>query len=113
MTDRFFRTSTRPIARLEDCVNDVCPLTGRPVAPEALTFYKGKVVGFADRAARDRFLAAIVAFETAIRPAPVPRLSHPSRNRPAPDTACPASAFPAPICPASGRTGPASLDRAA
>jgi hypothetical protein len=28
------------------------------------------VVGFSDRAARDAFLSAIVAFETAIRPAP-------------------------------------------
>ena len=63
--------------RLEDCVNDLCPLTRRPVSPDALTFYKGKVVGFADRAARDSFLASIVAFETAIQAPPVPRYSRP------------------------------------
>lgn len=63
--------------RIEDCVNDVCPLTGRPVTPEGLTWYKGRVVGFADREARDRFTAAVVAFETAIQLPPVPRLSRP------------------------------------
>ncbi len=58
-----------PLA-LADCANDVCPWTGRPVSPDALALYRGHVVGFADRASRDRFLAAIVALETAIRPAP-------------------------------------------
>lgn len=58
---------------LADCVNDVCPWTGKPVSPDALTRYRGKVVGFADRAARDAFLAAMVAFETAIQAPPVVR----------------------------------------
>jgi len=62
---------------LADCVNDVCPWTGKPVAQEALTLYKGKVVGFADRSARDAFLAAMIAFETAILPAPVLRCPPP------------------------------------
>ncbi|WP_181705973.1 glutathione S-transferase [Chthonobacter rhizosphaerae] len=52
--------------QIEDCVNDVCPWTGKPVSADALTRYKGKVIGFADRRSRDAFLAAIVAFETAI-----------------------------------------------
>ncbi|WP_181702799.1 glutathione S-transferase [Chthonobacter albigriseus] len=51
---------------LDDCVNDVCPWTGKPVSADALTRYKGKVIGFADRRSRDAFLAALVAFETAI-----------------------------------------------
>jgi len=58
---------------LADCVNDVCPWTGKPVSGSALTLYKGKVVGFADRGARDAFLAAMVAFETAILAPPVLR----------------------------------------
>ena len=66
---------------LADCVNDVCPLTGRPVSEEALTLYKGKVVGFADRAARDHFVATVVAFETAIQLPPVPRYSRPLKRR--------------------------------
>ena len=56
---------------LRDCANDVCPWTGKPVSAEALTVYKGRVIGFADRRARDLFLAAMVAFETALQ-APLP-----------------------------------------
>jgi hypothetical protein len=56
--------------RLADCVNDVCPVTGRAVSADALARYKGRVVGFANRAARDAFVGALVAFETAIQPAP-------------------------------------------
>lgn len=62
-----------PILSIQACVNDVCPWTGKPVSADALTLYKGKVIGFADRTARDAFLAALVAFETAIRDAPVIR----------------------------------------
>lgn len=58
---------------LEACVNDVCPWTGKPVSADALTLYKGRVVGFASRSARDAFLAAIVAFETAMRAPPAVR----------------------------------------
>jgi hypothetical protein len=67
--------------RLEDCVNDLCPLTRRPVSADALTYYKGKVVGFADRQARDTFLAAMLTFETAIQPPPVVRYSMPLKRR--------------------------------
>ncbi|MBS1180273.1 MAG: hypothetical protein H6Q99_153 [Proteobacteria bacterium] len=69
------------VPRLEDCVNDLCPLTRRPVSPDALTFYKGKVVGFADRQARDTFLAAMLTFETAIQPPPVVHYSMPLAKR--------------------------------
>lgn len=55
---------------LRDCVNDVCPATGRPVSGDALALYKGRVVGFADKATRDLVMGAFVALETAIRPAP-------------------------------------------
>lgn len=55
-----------PPLSISDCVNDVCPWTGKPVSADALTRYKGKVIGFADRRSRDAFLAAIIAFETAI-----------------------------------------------
>jgi hypothetical protein len=58
---------------IRDCVNDVDPWTGRPVSPDALARYKGRVIGFSDRASRDAFLAALVAFETAIQPPPAVR----------------------------------------
>lgn len=69
---------------LAACVNDVCPWTGKPVSADALTLYKGRVIGFAHRSARDTFLAAIIAFETAIQPAPVLR----GGARPAADGRC-------------------------
>ncbi|ODN71693.1 hypothetical protein [Methylobrevis pamukkalensis] len=64
---------------LADCINDVCPLSGRPVVAEALALYRGQVVGFASPASRDEFLAAILMFESARlvperpRQAPLPR----------------------------------------
>lgn len=67
--------------RLEDCVNDLCPITRRPVSSDALTYYKGKVVGFADRQARDTFLAAMLAFETAIQPPPEVHYSMPLKKQ--------------------------------
>ncbi|MBL8574835.1 MAG: hypothetical protein JNM13_14260 [Hyphomicrobiaceae bacterium] len=52
---------------LENCVNDLCPVTGRPVSADALARYKGRVIGFASPADRDRFLGAYVAIEAAIK----------------------------------------------
>ncbi len=58
-------TVSRPL-NLRDCVNDVCPLTRRPVRADALVLYKGQVMGFADPALRDNFAASIVLFEAAL-----------------------------------------------
>jgi hypothetical protein len=55
-----------PALTLEACVNDVCPWTGKPVAADALAFYKGRVIGFATPELRDRFFAAMVIFDAAI-----------------------------------------------
>ena len=52
--------------RLEDCVNDVCPWSGKPVSPDSLTFYGGKVVGFCNPGCRDKFDSATKAFDAAI-----------------------------------------------
>jgi len=45
--------------RLEDCVNDTCPWSGKPVSADSLTLYRGKVVGFCNTGCRDKFDAAI------------------------------------------------------
>ncbi|MEM1048845.1 MAG: glutathione S-transferase [Pseudomonadota bacterium] len=58
---------------LESCANDVCPWTGRPVAEDALMRYRGQVIGFGDPRDRDRFLAAVVALETALAPTGAPK----------------------------------------
>lgn len=52
--------------RIEDCVNEVCPWSGKPVSPDSLTLYKGKTVGFCNTGCRDKFEAAAFAFDSAI-----------------------------------------------
>jgi hypothetical protein len=52
--------------RLEDCVNAVCPWSGEPVSRDSLTLYRGKVVGFCNSGCREKFEAAIAAFDEAI-----------------------------------------------
>ncbi|GAA3800555.1 hypothetical protein GCM10022600_23090 [Qipengyuania pelagi] len=51
---------------LADCVNDVCPWSGKPVAANSLTRYRGKVVGFCNPACRDKFDRAVGDFDAAI-----------------------------------------------
>ena len=52
--------------RIEECVNQVCPWSGKPVSEDSLTRYKGKVVGFCNTGCRDKFEAAASAFDQAI-----------------------------------------------
>jgi len=44
--------------KIEDCINDNCPWSGRPVSANALMFYRGKIVGFCNPECRDMFLKA-------------------------------------------------------
>jgi hypothetical protein len=52
--------------RLEDCVNDTCPWSGEPVSADSLTRYREQVVGFCNTGCRDKFEAAMAAFDNAI-----------------------------------------------
>jgi hypothetical protein len=52
--------------KLEDCVNETCPWSGKPVVKDSLTLYKGKVVGFCNTGCRDKFERAVGHFETAL-----------------------------------------------
>ena len=52
--------------RLEDCVNQTCPWSGKPVSADSLALYKGQVVGFCNTGCRDKFEAASGAFDAAI-----------------------------------------------
>ncbi|KQM63203.1 glutathione S-transferase [Sphingomonas sp. Leaf17] len=47
-------------------VNDICPWSGKPVTEDALTEYRGVVVGFCNAGCRDKFEAATSAFDRAI-----------------------------------------------
>jgi hypothetical protein len=51
---------------LDECVNDVCPWSGKPVSADSLTRYRGKVVGFCDPGCRDKFDTAAQAFDAVI-----------------------------------------------
>ena len=52
--------------RLEECINDVCPFSGKPVSADSLTHYRGKVVGFCNTGCRDEFEKATRAFDAKI-----------------------------------------------
>ncbi len=43
--------------RVEDCVNENCPWSGKPVQADSLTEYKGKTIGFCNPGCRDKFAA--------------------------------------------------------
>ena len=51
--------------KLQDCVNQVCPWSGKPVDAASLTTYRGRVVGFCNPGCRDKFVTAITMFDTA------------------------------------------------
>ena len=51
---------------LADCLNEACPWSGKPVAADSLTLYRGKVVGFCNPGCREKFETAVAMFETAI-----------------------------------------------
>ena len=52
--------------RLEDCVNETCPWSGKPVSADSLTVYKGATVGFCNPGCRDKFETAAHAFDAAL-----------------------------------------------
>jgi YHS domain-containing protein len=52
--------------RLEDCVNQTCPWSGKPVSADSLTRYRGQVVGFCNPGCREKFEAATSAFDAVI-----------------------------------------------
>ena len=51
--------------KMEDCINDTCPWSGKPVAADSLTLYQGQVVGFCNTGCRDKFESATRHFEAA------------------------------------------------
>lgn len=46
-----------PEARASDVLNDTCPRSGKPVAADSLTTYRGHTVGFCNPHCRDDFAA--------------------------------------------------------
>lgn len=58
--------TTRARPSLDECINEACPWSGKPVSADSLTFYKGHVVGFCNPGCRDQFDKAVSQFEAAI-----------------------------------------------
>ena len=51
---------------IEDAVNETCPWSGKPVAADSLTLYRGFTVGFCNPGCRDKFETAVRHFEAAL-----------------------------------------------
>ena len=60
---------------IEDAVNETCPWSGKPIAPDALTTYRDVVVGFCNPGCRDTFEAAVKYFDKAIAERDVPLMA--------------------------------------
>jgi hypothetical protein len=54
------------VLRRSDAINDVCPWSGDPISADALTRYRGHVVGFCNKGCRDKFAAATSHFDAAL-----------------------------------------------
>ena len=50
---------------IDDCINETCPWSGKPVSADSLTRYNGKVVGFCNPGCRDKFETAVSHFDNA------------------------------------------------
>ena len=50
---------------IEDCINETCPWSGKPVQADSLALYGDDVVGFCNPGCRDKFESAVRHFEEA------------------------------------------------
>ncbi len=48
---------------IDAAVNKTCPWSGNPISPDALTRYRGHVVGFCNTGCRDKFEKATAMFD--------------------------------------------------
>lgn len=52
--------------KFEDCINETCPWSGKPVSADSLTNYRGRVIGFCNPGCRDKFESAAIHFDKLI-----------------------------------------------
>ena len=64
-----------PRAETKQDLSFVRNQTGRPIAADSLTLYRGEVVGFCNPGCRDKFKAAIDHFEKALAKSDVPLIA--------------------------------------
>jgi hypothetical protein len=51
------------VLRIEDCINEACPWSGKPVSEDSLMLYRGRVIGFCNPGCRDKFQKAAGLFD--------------------------------------------------
>jgi YHS domain-containing protein len=61
-----YKAATLPELTLDNCTNETCPWSGKPVSSDSLTYYQGHVVGFCNPGCKDKFEAATKAFDTCL-----------------------------------------------
>ena len=66
---------SQTVLRIENAVNETCPWSGKPIAADSLTLYRGEVVGFCNPGCRDKFEKAIQHFEAARENRDVPLIA--------------------------------------
>lgn len=49
--------------RMDTVLNETCPWSGKPVAADSLTDYRGHTVGFCNPGCRDKFRVALQFFD--------------------------------------------------
>ena len=58
-SDQYTRGDETQQPSLEDCINETCPRSGKPVVASSLTTYRGVTVGFCNEHCRDDFAAHV------------------------------------------------------
>ncbi len=49
--------------KTEECINETCPWSGKPVSADSLMRYRDRVIGFCNPGCRDKFQKAAVLFD--------------------------------------------------
>jgi hypothetical protein len=55
---------TEQTLQMDAAINTNCPWSGKPIAPDSLTLYKDRVIGFCNPGCRDAFAKAIADLES-------------------------------------------------
>ena len=53
--------------KIEDCINEACPWSGKPVSADSLMVYRGRTIGFCNPGCRDKFLKASSMFDALVQ----------------------------------------------
>jgi len=54
------------VLKREDCINETCPWSGKPVSEDSLMLYQGHVVGFCNPGCQEKFELAVNHFNDAV-----------------------------------------------